>query len=69
MLGELENIACPCLVIGGRADIFTPPWMAEEIAARIPGCELHLYDGAGHAFHWERLEDFNRRVVRWFQAH
>jgi pimeloyl-ACP methyl ester carboxylesterase len=66
---QLHKITCPVLVIGGRSDIFTPPWMAEEIAAGIPGCELHMYDGAGHAFHWERLADFNPRVAAWFQAH
>lgn len=69
VLEELGRIACPVLVIGGTADIFTPRWMAEEIAARIPGCDLHLYEGAGHAFHWERLADFNPRVVQWLASH
>ncbi|MGH7868068.1 MAG: alpha/beta fold hydrolase, partial [Candidatus Dormibacteraceae bacterium] len=64
-LDALSTIRCPCLVIGGRSDIFTPVWMAEEVAARIPHCDLHLYEGAGHAFHWERFEDFNPRVLKW----
>jgi pimeloyl-ACP methyl ester carboxylesterase len=68
-LDELGRIACPCLVIGGRSDIFTPMWMAEEVASKIPGSELHLYEGAGHAFHWERIEDFNPRIRKWFLAH
>jgi pimeloyl-ACP methyl ester carboxylesterase len=66
---QLQSIGCPCLVIGGRSDIFTPVWMAEEVAARIPHCDLHLYEGAGHAFHWERIEDFNPRVRAWLRAH
>jgi pimeloyl-ACP methyl ester carboxylesterase len=66
---DLGRILCPALVIGGGADIFTPPWMAQEVAQRIPGAELHLYSGAGHAFHWERIEDFNPRVREWLAAH
>lgn len=68
-LDQLEAITCPCLVIGGRSDIFTPVWMAEEVASRIPHCDMHLYEGAGHGFHWERLEDFNLRVREWLRAH
>ncbi len=66
---ELGKIMAPALVIGGDADIFTPRWMAEEVARGIPGAELHLYAGAGHAFHWERIEDFNPRVRDWLAAH
>ena len=68
-LDQLRRIECPCLVIGGRNDIFTPVWMAEEVASRIPDCNLHLYDGAGHAFHWECIGDFNGRVRDWLLAH
>jgi pimeloyl-ACP methyl ester carboxylesterase len=66
---QLQNVACPCLVIGGRSDIFTPVWMAEEVASRIPHCDVHLYEGAGHAFHWECIEDFNPRSLEWLRAH
>ncbi|MEM7146167.1 MAG: alpha/beta hydrolase [Verrucomicrobiota bacterium] len=66
---KLADISCPCLVIGGKNDIFTPKWMADEVAAGIPNCELHLYDDAGHAFHWEVMDDFNPRVREWLLAH
>ncbi len=69
VLADLGSVACPTLVIGGERDIFTPPWMGEEIAEAIDGAELHLYADAGHAFHWERIEDFNPRVARWFREH
>ncbi len=68
-LEQLQSVACPCLVIGGRNDIFTPVWMAEEVASRIPSCDLHLYEGAGHAFHFEYQEDFNPRVRGWLLDH
>ena len=66
---QLKRITCPTLVIGGASDIFTPPWMAREVAAQIPTCDLHLYPGAGHVFHWERLSDFNPRVRKWLRTH
>ena len=65
---NLGKIECPCLLIGGKDDIFTPAWMAEETAEAIPNSDLHLYDGAGHAFHWEKLDDFNPRVRDWLKA-
>jgi len=68
-LDQLKDIKCPCLVIGGQDDIFTPRWMGEEVAAGIPNSDLHLYEGAGHAFHWECLDDFNPRTTDWLRAH
>ena len=66
---QLGSISCPTLVIGGEDDIFTPPWMSTEVAAGIPNAQLHLYPGAGHAFHWERIDDFNPRVRDWLMDH
>ena len=67
-LAELKKISAPCLVIGGEGDIFTPSWMAEEIVAELPRSEMHLYPDSGHAFHWENLDDFNRRVSEFIGA-
>ena len=69
VVNQLGQISCPSLVIGGEDDIFTPQWMAKEVAGGIPNSELHLYPGAGHAFHWERIDDFNPRVRDWLAAH
>ena len=68
-LNELKNVKCPTLVIGGKNDTFTPKWMSEQVAAAIPGADLHLYDNAGHAFHWECLGDFNPRTTEWLLKH
>lgn len=69
VLNQLGKIRIPSLVIGGKQDIFTPEWMAKEVAEAIPGAQLHLYDKSGHAFHWENLEDFNERVKEWLLRH
>ena len=65
---QLQDIKCPALVMSGQDDIFTPRWMAEEVAKGIPNSQLHLYPGAGHAFHWECIEDFNPRVLEWLST-
>ena len=65
---QLGEIKCPSLVSGGEDDMFTPQWMAKEVAGGIAKSELHLYPGAGHAFHWERIDDFNPRVRDWLLA-
>jgi pimeloyl-ACP methyl ester carboxylesterase len=67
VLGRLGGVQQPALVIGGKDDVFTPVWMAEEVAGAMPNAELHLYDKSGHAFHWENLEDFNPRVLSWLK--
>ncbi|MEM7387468.1 MAG: alpha/beta hydrolase [Verrucomicrobiota bacterium] len=69
VVDQLSQITCPTLVIGGKDDIFTPRWMAEEVAEGIPNRELHLFDDAGHAFHWECLDGFNSKTTEWLQAH
>jgi pimeloyl-ACP methyl ester carboxylesterase len=45
MLGE---IAVPTLVGVGEADQLTPPELAEEMAAAIPGAVLRRFAGCGH---------------------
>lgn len=65
VVNQLPQIESPSLVIGGKQDQFIPEWMAREVHKGIPNCDLHLYDNAGHAFHWEHLEDFNPRVLDW----
>jgi pimeloyl-ACP methyl ester carboxylesterase len=69
VLDQLPQIRKPVLVIGGTADIFTPQWMATEVAGAIPNAGLHMYEGCGHAFHWEQIADFNERTSQWLLNH
>jgi len=46
--GDLAGIEAPTLVAVGEADALTPPELAREIAAGIPGAALHLLPGCGH---------------------
>lgn len=45
---HLAAIAVPTLVGVGAEDLLTPPELAEEIAAGIPGARLMRFAGSGH---------------------
>lgn len=45
----LESIKVPTLVIAGERDIFTPLWLSEEMADRIPGARLLVVPQGSHA--------------------
>ncbi|MBL7726442.1 MAG: alpha/beta hydrolase [Dinghuibacter sp.] len=46
---ELNNIKIPTLLIWGRNDTITPPFVGEEFKKLIPNSELHFIDKCGHA--------------------
>jgi len=58
-LDRLPAIRCPTLVTVAEDDILVPPRFAREIVAQIPGAELKLVPGAGHAYFLERPDVFN----------
>ena len=58
----LPEIACPALAIGGTEDRIVTGEASREIAERIPGCGLYLYEGLGHGL-YEEAPDFLRRVA------
>ena len=59
---QLETVSCPVLVIGGKQDRIVTGEASEEIASRIPGCELYMYPDLGHGL-YEEAPDFLRRVA------
>jgi 3-oxoadipate enol-lactonase len=54
----LAGISCPTLVIVGEQDALTPPAVAQEYAARIPGAQLVVIPQAGHLSNLEQPETF-----------
>ena len=48
--GHFERIAVPTLFCSGTRDSFGTPGELAAAAAKIPGSELHLLDGADHGF-------------------
>ena len=63
----LRSVDVPTLVVHGRDDRAVRVSAAEHIAATVPGAELLVYDGIGHAPFMEDPERFNgdlRKFVR-----
>jgi len=54
------GIKVPVLALCGAEDKMTPPALAEQIVAHIPGAGLALIPGAGHFAMLENPEEFNR---------
>lgn len=64
-LDQLGGIKAPTLVIVGEQDLLTPPWVAREVAAGIPGARFEIITGNGssHVVPLERPDDFNQLVI------
>ena len=64
-LARLGGIDAPTLVIVGEQDLLTPPWIAREVAAGIPGARFEVIpgDGSSHVMPLERPDDFNQLVM------
>jgi pimeloyl-ACP methyl ester carboxylesterase len=56
--GELARIAAPTLIVWGDQDAFFLRRDQDALAAAIPRSRLLVYEGMGHAFHWEEPERF-----------
>lgn len=60
-LGEdLNKIKIPALLIWGKNDNVTPPFVAEEFHRLLPNSELHFIDKCGHAPMMEVPDEFNK---------
>lgn len=59
-LGErLHELTMPALLIWGKDDRITPPFVGEQFQKLLPDAELHFLDQCGHAPMMERAADFN----------
>jgi 3-oxoadipate enol-lactonase len=65
-LDRLGDIQAATLVIVGEQDLLTPPWVAREVAAGIPGARLEVITGEGssHLLPLERPDDFNQLAMK-----
>jgi pimeloyl-ACP methyl ester carboxylesterase len=55
---ELSKIAAPTLLVWGSEDAFVPFADQEKMTKVIPDARLVVYQGTGHAIHWEESERF-----------
>jgi len=57
---KLLNIKVPSLLIWGRNDTITPPFVAEKFKELLPNARLEFIDKCGHAPMMEQPELFNK---------
>lgn len=55
----------PTLVLWGRQDRILPFKQGLNALAKIPGAQLHVWDGAGHLPMLEKAASFNGVVLNW----
>jgi aminoacrylate hydrolase len=60
---RLPQINVPTLCIGAQDDQITPPGFTEEMAAAIPGAELHLLPRGGHFCPTSETSAYNARIM------
>lgn len=49
----LPAITAPTLILWGDRDVFAPESDQRQLCQAIPGARLEIYQGVGHALHWE----------------
>ena len=59
---RLGEISIPTLLIWGKQDTITPPFVAEKFDELISNSTLHLLDQCGHAPMLERPDEFNQHL-------
>ncbi len=60
---ETGTLAVPTLIVWGDRDAFVSRKDQERLAAVIPDSRLVIYEGAGHAVHWEQPERVAADIV------
>jgi 3-oxoadipate enol-lactonase len=65
----IEQIRVPTLVLAGEEDTVYPPELAREMAQRIPGAVLLMFERTGHLANLEQPERFNKAVLDFLSRH
>lgn len=65
----IEKISVPTLIMAGEEDTVYPPELAREMARRIPGAKLLMFERTGHLANLEQPEQFNQAVLDFINSH
>lgn len=66
---KLSDIVAPVLLIWGKQDIVTPPFVAEKFEDLLPNAILKWVDKCGHAPMMERPIEFNTYLRAFLKEH
>ena len=59
----VAELAIPALLVWGDRDEFIPREVQDELLETLPEARLEVYEGVGHAVHWERPKRFAADVA------
>ena len=60
---ELADVSVPALLVWGERDAFIPRETQDELLETLSDARLEVYEGVGHAVHWEQPLRFAREVA------
>jgi pimeloyl-ACP methyl ester carboxylesterase len=60
---RIAELRVPALLVWGDRDAFIPREVQDELLKTLPDCRLNVYEGVGHAVHWERPQRFAAEVA------
>jgi non-heme chloroperoxidase len=60
---ELQSLGTPTLIVYGDQDALIPRNEPNVLMKALPDARLEVYEGVGHALHWEQPERFAADVV------
>ena len=65
---QLSLVNVPTLITVGELDIFTPISSSYALLKNIPNSRIEIFQGSGHAHHWENLEKYNQICEEFVRA-
>ena len=65
---DIGRITCRTLVIGAGKDEIVGAAASGEIADKIEGSKLIIYEGFGHGVYYEESKDFSRQVLDFLKS-
>jgi pimeloyl-ACP methyl ester carboxylesterase len=68
-LSRAGDIACSVLLVAGEHDMFAPPALASQLAARVPTAEVLVAEGAAHDVYGDRPEWMTQTILDWLGKH
>ena len=68
IVGRLDRIDCPTLVLTGEHDVGSTALMARRMAAEIPGAELAIVPGQRHMMGVVAPAEINRILRRFLDG-
>jgi pimeloyl-ACP methyl ester carboxylesterase len=68
LAAQRGGITAPTLLAWGELDAFVPRADQDALLAAIPAARLTVYEGGGHAFHWEDPACFAAEIATFVAA-